>query len=498
MIRDTRTNKRQKRYVENINDYNGQRRFDQNDWYEIIEDALRSCSFEHSDKEEVNGTSLSACVPISDYYGRRELPCEFSIWFERFTKDALFFMVSSPKSLRLSDLTDVNKFEPSDDSLEAIEEALDSLHVYKNNSCDKDFVEAINEQTEEISITFESLFKGIDRIETELNGNIVLFGDKDMLEEAFYVAADGIAEVLRPYCKEFRLQVQGLYADVYGELSDRENALYDEYDESKVVKGRNDMHTRMFENRYSKRRNRRFENHNHLDREDFFDMVEEAFSACSFELSSYPYIKGNALSAYVETYDSRARYGDIPYQGYIRLEDVTKNALVFNTVFPDSLRLSNVVDVDRFKPEDDSRESIEEALDEAKSYRDDGYLNEDIAYAMNEHGHVNELIIKFRDMFDDIDLFKDISDDSDIELDENGKPIMTEEDDIETVTATAVDYLKREFESYQQSVSGDAVAIYDDLVSEMDSIIEDLEDALSKAKKTGESHVRNRRFVRRR
>lgn len=229
---------------------------------------------------------------------------------------------------------------------------------------------------------------------------------------------------------------------------------------------------RHVENRYSKRRNRRFENHKHLEREDFFDMVEEAFNACSFELSSYPYIKGNELSAYVKTYDDWAQYGNIPYQGYICLENVTKDALVFNTVFPDSIRLSNVVDVDRFKPASASRDDIEEALDEAKNYRDTE-LDEDIAYAMSEHSHEIELNLYFSDMFDEISF--------DTALDENGKPILTEEDDIETVTATAVDYLEREFESYQDSVSGDAVAIYDDLVSEMDNIIEDLEDALDKS-----------------
>lgn len=245
---------------------------------------------------------------------------------------------------------------------------------------------------------------------------------------------------------------------------------------------RNKRQQRRIENRYGIRRNRKFENHKYLERGDFFDMVEDAFSACSFEVNM-----GGDTSAYVETYDSRARYGNIPYQGYIRLEDVTKNALVFNTVFPDNLRLSDVMDVDRFKPASASRDDIEEALDEARDYRDTG-LDEDIAYAMNEHGHVDELVIEFRDMFDDLSF-------GDMDLDGNGKPILTGEDALETVTATAVDYMQREFESYQQSVSRDAVDIYDDLVSEMDGIIEDLEYALDKA---NESRNRNRRFGRRR
>lgn len=489
MIRDTRTSKRQQRHVENINDdiydYNDQRRLDKNDWYEIIEDALRSCSFERSDKEEVNGTSLSALVPISDYYGRRELPCEFSIWFERFTKDALFFVVSSPKSLRLSDLTDVNKFEPSDDSLKAIEEALDNLHVYKNNSCDNDFVDAINEQMEEISITFKSLFNGIGRIETELNGSVVLFGDKDMLEEASYVAVDGIAEVLNSYCKDFRLQVQGLYADVYGELSDRENALYDEYDEydeSKVVKGRNDMHTRMFEKRYSTRRNRKLESsRGELTRDDILGMVEEAFSAYSYSADI------DGTSAYLSTYDL---YGsEMSYQGYITLVKVTKDALFFNTVYPSELTLDKVTDVDKFNPAGTSRDDIEEVLDEARAYRDTGEIDEDIAYSMSEHGYVENLDIPFKDLFDEVTF----DDDLNITLDENGKPLIKSKDDLRVVSEIAVKYLAREFEAYNDDVSRRAEDVISDLNSEMDGIIEDLEDALDKA---DESRIRNRRFAR--
>ena len=83
----------------------------------------------------------------------------------------------------------------------------------------------------------------------------------------------------------------------------------------------------------------------------------------------------------------------------------------------------------------------------------------------------------------------------DTELDRNGKPILTGEDDVETVKAIVVDYMKREFKSYQDSVSGDAFAIYDDIVCEMDCIIEGLKKALGKE---DESRIRNRRFARRR
>lgn len=246
----------------------------------------------------------------------------------------------------------------------------------------------------------------------------------------------------------------------------------------------NKIQQRYIENRYSTRRNRRFESsHIELTRDDILDMVEEALSKC-------PYSEDvDGTSAYLSTYD---RYGsELSYQGYITLVQVTKDALYFNTVYPSELTLDKVVDVDKFKPAGPSRDDIEEALDEATSYRDNGELAEDIAYAMSEHGYVEKLDIPFKDLFDEVTF----DDDLNITLDENGKPILKSDADLRVVSEIAVKYLGGELESYIADVSRTAENVISDLESEMDDIIEDLENALDKA---DESRIRYRRFERRR
>ena len=249
----------------------------------------------------------------------------------------------------------------------------------------------------------------------------------------------------------------------------------------------NKRQQRHVEKRYSTRRNRKFESsRGELTREDILGMVEEAFSAYSYSADI------DGTSAYLSTYD---RYGsEMSYQGYITLVKVTKDALFFNTVYPSELTLDKVTDVLKFKPAGSSRDDIEEALDEATSYRDNGELDEDIAYAMNEHGYVETLDIPFKDLFDEVTF----DDDLNITLDENGKPIIKNEDDLRIVSEIAVKYLAREFEAYNDDVSRRAEDVISDLNSEMDGIIEDLEDALDKAKEADESRIRNKRFARRR
>jgi hypothetical protein len=244
---------------------------------------------------------------------------------------------------------------------------------------------------------------------------------------------------------------------------------------------------RYVENRYITRRNRKFESiHVELTRDDILDMVEEALSNCPYNESNDDV---DGTSAYLSTYD---RYGsELSYQGYITLVKVAKDALYFNTVYPSELTLSKVVDIDKFKPAGPSRDDIEEALDEATYYRDNGELDTDIAYAMSEHGYVENLDISFKDLFDEVTF----DDDLNITLDENGKPILKSDDDLRVVSEIAVKYLGGELEAYISDVSRTAENVISDLESEMDDIIEDLENALDKA---DESRIRDRRFGRRR
>lgn len=249
----------------------------------------------------------------------------------------------------------------------------------------------------------------------------------------------------------------------------------------------NKRQQRHVENSYSTRRNRRFESsRGELTRDDILGMVEEAFSAYSYSADI------DGTSAYLSTYD---RYGsEMSYQGYITLVKVTKDALFFNTVYPSELTLDKVTDVDKFNPAGTSMDELKEALDEARAYRDNGYLDEDIAYSMSEHGYVENLDIPFKDLFDEVTF----DDDLNITLDENGKPIIQSDDNFRVVSEIAVKYLVRELEAYNDDVSNRAEDVISNLNADMDNIIEDLEDALDKAKETDESRIRNRPFIRRR
>ena len=194
----------------------------------------------------------------------------------------------------------------------------------------------------------------------------------------------------------------------------------------------------------------------------------------------------DGTSAYITTYD---RFGDtLSYEGYLTLDHITDTGLVFNTVYPDSLRLSDLTRQD-FSPKSKSIEDIEDALEEAKAYREYD-LDEDLSETLALEGHVEELEVSFMDLFDDLD------EDLGIERDSNGLPILTSEEQKRAALDVAIDYLKREFVSYEESVSGVVEDIIDRINKEMDRIVDDLEDALSDAKRSNMSMEVRRRFSR--
>ena len=194
----------------------------------------------------------------------------------------------------------------------------------------------------------------------------------------------------------------------------------------------------------------------------------------------------DGTSAYITTYD---RFGDtLSYEGYLTLDHITDTGLVFNMVYPDSLRLSDLTQQD-FSPKGKSIEDIEDALEEAKAYREYD-LDEDLSETLALEGHVEELEVSFMDLFDDLD------EDLGIERDSNGLPILTSEEQKRAALDVAIDYLKREFVSYEESVSGVVEDIIDRINKEMDRIVDDLEDALSDAKRSNMSMEVRRRFSR--
>ena len=225
---------------------------------------------------------------------------------------------------------------------------------------------------------------------------------------------------------------------------------------------------------------RKLESRNKLNK----DFIETAIVTALTNLPTEVMVDGT--SAYITTYD---KFGDtLPYEGYLTLDHITDTGLVFNTVYPDSLRLSDLTRQD-FHPNGKSIEDIEEALEEAKGYL---YydLYEDLSETLSSEGHVEELEVSFMDLFDDLD------EDLGIEKDSKGLPILTNDEQKRASLDVAIDYLKREFIAYEESVSGVVEDITDHINKEMDQIVDDLEDALSEAKRSGRSMEVRRRFRR--
>ena len=227
-----------------------------------------------------------------------------------------------------------------------------------------------------------------------------------------------------------------------------------------------------------KQRNRRkFESRKQIGRNDFYDMVAEAFDQCG---------SSDGDSVYVSTRDSIGH--ELPYEGYMKLEDVTDTALIFHTVYPEPLRLSDVTDY-TFMASDRSRDSIQEALDDAKEYRDINF-DEDVAYTMNDHGRVDEIEVTFAD------IFYDLSFEDDVHFLDNGIPVINSDEDFENVFAIGVKHLQLEVEYYNDKVSGEADDVYSSVCGELDDIIENLEEALEDAKESRKITMRTRRYLR--
>ena len=226
------------------------------------------------------------------------------------------------------------------------------------------------------------------------------------------------------------------------------------------------------------RKQRKFESRKQISRDDFYDMVAEAFDQCG---------SSDGDSVYVPTMDNIGQ--ELPYEGYMKLENVTDTALIFHTVYPEPLRLSDVTD-HTFMSADNSRDSIQEALDDAKEYRDINF-DEDVAYAMNDHGRVDEIEVPFSELFDDLS-FED-----DVQFTDNGIPVINSDEDFENVFAIGVKHLQWEVEYYNDKVSGEADDVYRALCGELDDIIENLEEDLENANESRKTTMRTRRYRRR-
>lgn len=222
---------------------------------------------------------------------------------------------------------------------------------------------------------------------------------------------------------------------------------------------------------------RKFESRKQIGHNDFYAMVAEAFDQCG---------SSDSDSVYVSTRDRIGQ--ELPYQGYMKLEAVTDTALVFHTVYPEPLRLRDVTN-QVFRPTDRSRNSIQEALEDAEDYR---YINfdEDVAYAMNDHGRVEEIEVPFSD------IFEDFSYDDDVQFLDNGIPVIHLDEEFENVFDLGVKYLKGEVESYNDQVSSEAEDVYSSVCEELDDIIENLEEALENANESRKATMRTRRYRR--
>lgn len=228
----------------------------------------------------------------------------------------------------------------------------------------------------------------------------------------------------------------------------------------------------------NKQRNRRkFESRKQLGRDDLYAMVAEAFDQCG---------SSDGDSVYVSTRDRIGQ--ELPYQGYMKLEAVTDTALIFHTVYPEPLRLRDVTN-QTFRPTARSRDSIQEALEDAEDYRHINF-DEDVAYAMNEHGRVEEIEVSFED------IFEDLSYEDDVQFLDNGIPLIHSDADFENIFAVGVEHLQLEVEDYNDKVSGEADDVYSAVCEELDDIIENLEEALETAQESRKTVMRTRRYRR--